>query len=218
MTIAQVSHQIHRRESHLWAIERAKEGVIPYCLKFKNLENRNKKADKLKHEIIELRIQYEQLKETTPKKEWYPNRKHSGRPRGSVGSITKYHCSDGSTVTQREIDKKRSEAYRKKYQDNPHPICEGFGGKRAEGTAHIIPQSRCKKIRKTELIWDLDNMFPASHAANKAIENPKGQEWKQLKNIDKCIQFMYEHDKDLYFKFESQGWQNHPIAKVKQNP
>jgi len=113
----------------------------------------------------------------------------------------KYLCSDGSKVTQAQIDRRRSEAYRIKYQDNPNPICEGFGKERAQGTAHIIPQARCKQIGKTELIWDTANMFPATHEANQAIENPKGTAWKQLKNLDYCLEYIFKHDRELWMKF-----------------
>lgn len=129
-----------------------------------------------------------------------------------VGNSNTWACSDGTRVTQKEINDNLTEAYRIKYTKGNSMTCEGCGGW-ADSSAHIIAKARCKQIRKTELIWNPDNFFPACFECNAAIENPKGQEWKTLKNIDQCIQFIYEHDKELYFKFEVQGWQ----AKVKPN-
>lgn len=128
---------------------------------------------------------------------WYPKKYSTNR--------NKYECSNGEKVTQRMIDRNRSEAYRKEHEENPTYWCEGCG-QLAQCHAHIIPQARCKSIRKTELIWDPKNWFQSCFKCNSAIENPKGEAWKKLKNIDRCIQFIYDHDPELFFKFESQGW------------
>lgn len=112
----------------------------------------------------------------------------------------KYHTSTGEQLTQRQIDLKRSWAYGNKHNDNPQYWCEGCGA-RAQCNAHIIPQARCKQLGKTELIWDWDNFFPACHSCNSAIENPKGEGWKNLKNIDYCLDFIKQHDHELYMKF-----------------
>lgn len=112
-------------------------------------------------------------------------------------------CSDGTRVTQAQIDQKYS-GHRAKLRHRT--ICQGCGKEPAVCNAHIIAKARCKKIGKTELIWNSDNMFQSCFKCNAAIETPKGHEWKRLKNIDTCIQFIYEHDKELYFKFEAQGW------------
>lgn len=206
MTIAQISKKIHRKKSHLWGIRKANEGNPTWVQAHKDPFKRNQTAKKLRDEIEMLEAQRQNLKETTPKSLWYPGYKRSGRHKGERNkpkSIV-YYCSNGETVTQAEIDKRRSEAYRIKYQDNHCPIDEGFREQRAQCTAHIIPQYRCKQLKKTELIWDIDNMFAATHESNRAIENPKGQEWKRLKNIQYCLNFIEKHDLELYAKFITQ--------------
>ena len=116
-----------------------------------------------------------------------------------------YLCSDGSRVTQAQIDRNRSKSYSLVYP-NQIQQCKGCGAQ-AQGSAHIIPQARCKQIHKTELIWKLGkfgepiNFFPACHECNAAIENPKGQEWKYLNNIAHCLKVIYEYDRELYNKF-----------------
>lgn len=117
-------------------------------------------------------------------------------------------CSDGTRVTQAEIN----EMLKQTYAEIDDCFCEGCG-EVGNSHAHIIAQARCKQLGKTELIWDRDNIFWSDFKCNAAIENPKGEAWKILRNIDQCIQFIYEHDKELYFKFEAQGWQ----AKIKEN-
>lgn len=115
-------------------------------------------------------------------------------------------CSSGKKVTQAEINRYRESAYNYQAQSTTVTKCHGCG-QPATCRAHIIAQARCKQLNKTELIWHLGNFFPSCFKCNSAIESPKGQEWKTLKNIDACIQFIYEHDKELYFKFEANGWQ-----------
>ncbi len=111
-------------------------------------------------------------------------------------------CSNGERVTNGQIKSRLSEAYKLKRAKQQTTHCEGFEGKGAAGFAHIIAQARCKQIGKTELIWDLDNFFPASFEANAAIENPKGVEtWIKLKNIDHCLEFIRLHDEELSMKF-----------------
>ena len=44
-------------------------------------------------------------------------------------------------------------------------------------------------------------MFAATHESNRAIENTKGEAWKKLKNIDRCLSFIKKHDIILYNKF-----------------
>lgn len=203
--ITKISHQIHKLESILFIITKAEIGEKPYSFCYKDPKQRERAKVKATKELAGLKAEREILKLTIPRENWYQKRKEfKGWPKGKKRvPKNSWLCSDGTRVTQKEIDKKRSEAYKLKYQDNPHPIDEGFREKRAECTAHIIAQSRCKKIGKTELIWDIDNMFPATFESNLAIENPKGDAWLKLHNKDYCLRFIQLHDAELFAKFES---------------
>ena len=119
-------------------------------------------------------------------------------------------CSDGTRVTQAEIDAKLTEAYRIEYTNGPSMTCEGCG-EWADSSAHIIAKSRCKQLHKTEFVWCPDNFFPACYSCNSAIESPKGGKWKVLRNLDKCMEFVRIHDKELFQKFLNNGYQ----AKIK---
>lgn len=112
-----------------------------------------------------------------------------------------YYCSDGSKVSEATIKKNLSKAYREKY-GSQFAICEGCGGQ-AQGSAHIIPKARCKSLKMTQLIWNPLNFFPACHVCNRAIENPKGEGWKQLRNKDECLNVIKQYDPELYEKFEA---------------
>lgn len=122
---------------------------------------------------------------------WYPKK---GLSRN------KYWTSDGVAYTQRQIDRKRSEAYIREHECGVTFWCEGCG-QLAQCHAHIIPQARCKQIRKTELIWNKNNWFKSCFRCNASIENPKGEAWKSLKNIQTCLQFIQQHDQELFQKF-----------------
>lgn len=201
--ITKISHQIHKREAILFIINKAEAGDKRYAMAYKDIGYRDKVKTKATKELNGLKKEREILRLATPKENWYPKRKEfKGWPKGKK-KPNRFYCSDGSTVSQAEIDKKRSEAYRIKYQDNPNPIDEGFKEQRAQCTAHIIAQARCKQLGKTELIWDIDNMFPATFESNQAIENPKGDAWLKLHNKNYCLNFIEKHDKELYAKFES---------------
>lgn len=200
--ITKISHQIHRCESILFIIDKAEKGEMPYLLNYKDPKYRDRVKEKKQKELDGLKKEREILKLSIPRELWYTKRKEfKGWPKGKKRTNT-FLCSDGTKVTQKEIDHNRSAAYKVKYRDNPHPIDEGFREKRAQCTAHIISQARCKQIGKTELIWDIDNMFPATFESNQAIENPKGEAWKKLHNITQCLAFIEKHDPILFAKFQ----------------
>jgi hypothetical protein len=113
-----------------------------------------------------------------------------------------YYTTSGERVSQATIDRRRSAAYREAYAGLPHPSCESCG-KRAEGSSHIVSQKRCKELRKSELIWDRINFYPACNLHNSAWESndtslpnyqrlmeilqkldPEGYEKRQIRKID----------------------------------
>ncbi len=194
--IRNLTQQIRRRKTMLYIIGQASKGNPAYLKAYPDPERRARRAIVLVKEIQELKTKREKIDKDLGIK----RSNTTGRPEGYFKAILAVD-SYGNTWTQKEIDKKRSEAYRIKYQDNPNPIDEGFREKRAQCTAHIIPQARCKQLGKTELIWDIDNMFAATFESNAAIENPKGQAWKKLHNKQYCLNFMQKHDPELYAKF-----------------
>jgi|SRR5690242_20964972 len=112
-----------------------------------------------------------------------------------------YYCSDGSRVSEATIKKRYSEAIQRAYVGSPQQVCRGCNQQPACGSAHTIARARLKQIHKTELIWDRRLFWPACHGCNRAIENPAGDEWKELKNISQLLPVIQEHDPDLYRKF-----------------
>lgn len=120
----------------------------------------------------------------------------------NVGTKNTFKCSDGTRVTQKYINEMRSHTYELMETVNPSIHCEGCLSEIAQGHAHIIPQARLKVIGKTELIWDGRCIFKACHECNAAIENPKGQAWKKLNNVERCMSFIAENDPELFIKFQ----------------
>lgn len=110
------------------------------------------------------------------------------------------YCSDGSRVSQATINARYYEARKEKYSGAIAFRCAGCG-QACNGSAHIIAQARCKVLHKTELIWNPKNFFPACEQCNRAIENPNGEAWKKLNNIEECLEFISIHDQELYMKF-----------------
>lgn len=119
-----------------------------------------------------------------------------------VGDSNTWLCSNGERVNQTQIKNNRQKAYDLKRTACNTIICQGCGDT-AVCFAHIIPQARCKQIGRTELIWALNNFFPSCYACNSAIENPKGQEWKALSNIEECLIVIEQNDHELYTKFQN---------------
>ena len=110
------------------------------------------------------------------------------------------YCSDGSRVTQTQINARYYEARKERYSGAIAYRCHGCG-QACNGSAHIIPQARCKVLHKTELIWDKANFFPACNSCNMALENPKGKKWKSLDNIQYCLDYLEKNDPELFMKF-----------------
>lgn len=109
-----------------------------------------------------------------------------------------YKTSNGGKVSQATINRRRSEAYKSFYHYTP--VCEGCGKVRAQGSAHLIPQMRCKHLNKTELIWDLTNIVPTCHKCNSVLESYKSEEVKKLLCYNVLLEFTATHDPERYQK------------------
>lgn len=108
--------------------------------------------------------------------------------------------STGERLTDAQIKQRYLASRKNKYEGSIAHRCEGCGAT-ATCSAHIIPQARLKQLHKAELIYNPKAYFPSCYKCNSAIENPKGQEWKELKNIDRCLFFILQHDPELHSKF-----------------
>jgi hypothetical protein len=108
--------------------------------------------------------------------------------------------STGERITDATIQARYSKMLRYRYEGCGRLKCEGCG-EYATCTAHIIAKARLKQLHKAELIYDPKASFPACYKCNLAIENPKGEAWKELKNKEYCLEFIEIHDPELYQKF-----------------
>lgn len=83
--------------------------------------------------------------------------------------MNKYFCSNGERVSQATIDRRRSEAYKKAYGDQPIQFCACR--ERAQGSSHIVSQQRCKHMHRTEMVWYRSNFYPACNRCNSRWES-----------------------------------------------
>src|SRR3954463_3101864 len=111
-----------------------------------------------------------------------------------------YFTSTGERISDATIKRRYAKSRSEKYLFGQSAICEGCGSK-AVCSAHIIAQARLKHLHKSELIYDQQAYFPACYACNQAIENPKGEAWKKLLNVEYCLEFIRIHDSELFLKF-----------------
>jgi hypothetical protein len=107
--------------------------------------------------------------------------------------VNKYLCSNGERVSQAVIDRRRSQTYRELYEGEPHPICHGCL-RRAEGSAHIIPQARAKQLGMTELCWLPINIFPSCTRCNGIAENVSSDAILELKNFETIKEVITRYD------------------------
>lgn len=108
--------------------------------------------------------------------------------------MNRAECEDGTMVSQGTIDRKRSEAYKKKHIGRPRPICGGCEQAMADDNGHIIAQARCKHLHKTNLIWDPNNMTDDCRTCHHVWENFKTGEWRKLKDVDIRVDYLLKHD------------------------
>jgi hypothetical protein len=102
-------------------------------------------------------------------------------------------CSNGERVTNVEIKKRLTAAYRLFDANNPSNYCQGCGAPR-NGHAHILPKAVCKHLGKTELIWDINNLFWACSDCNTIAENPASEAITRLLNYQQIKEYLQEHD------------------------
>lgn len=119
------------------------------------------------------------------------------KPIKKVGTKNTFLCSDGTRVTQAEINRRRNLCY--DMIDLLVDRCEGCGNK-SQGHAHIIPQARSKQLNKTELIWDFENIFPSCHNCNSIAENVSSIGITKLKNYPRIKAFLELHDRERFEK------------------
>lgn len=115
-----------------------------------------------------------------------------------VGTKNTFKCSDGMNVTQHDINDLRHQMY-EVLSRSSSAFCKGCGDW-AQGWAHIVPQSRCKKLGKTELIWSPENVFEACHSCNSIAENVSSSGITKLNNFQRIKAVLELHDPERFAK------------------
>lgn len=125
-----------------------------------------------------------------------------------ISKTNTYLCSDGSKLTQSQINQKYIETC-KMIDLAREPICETCGrGDRPLSHSHIISQKRCKEIGKADLISDENNILlecfepPASNSTycHNIWEYGSMEDKKQSKTWLYKLAYIKEHDPEQYQK------------------
>lgn len=140
----------------------------------------------------------------------YDDRVKRGSQIKSISSKKQYRCSDGSMVSQVDIKWKLLITTDKIKQTRPL-ICQGTGRSDIPlSFSHTISQDRCKKLGKTELIWDEDNIEVESFEAPTSNPTAAHNIWEvgsiekklTLLNIDRKLQYIAQHDPETFAKYK----------------
>lgn len=105
-----------------------------------------------------------------------------------------------SKYSQSVINRRLSDAYKRKHVGNPNPICEGCGQAYADDNDHTISQRRCKEIGLPELIWNSQNIVSSCRQCHQEWENYKSGKWLDHINAPERMAFIKRYDMETYNK------------------
>lgn len=120
----------------------------------------------------------------------------------------KYKCSDGTLVTQSQINRKYAETCKQIDQTRP-AVCQGSGRSDVPlSHSHTIPRARCKELGKTELIWDPDNIELEGYEEPTSKPTMAHNIWEtgsvlqkyHLLNFQRKLSYIKIHDPQTYQK------------------
>lgn len=108
-----------------------------------------------------------------------------------------YYDSDGKLYNQRQINSKLSRE-RKGFMESY--ICQCCWKNQTNDLDHTIDQKTCKRLHKTELIWDEDNTSWSCRSCHIVWENFKSGKFQHHKNVVKRMLYIKEHDPEGFQK------------------
>lgn len=126
----------------------------------------------------------------------------------SISNKGKFHCSDGTIVSQVEIKRRYAETCDKIKQTRPQ-ICQGSGRSDVPlSFSHTISQADCKSLGKTELIWNEDNIEIEGFEAPTSRPEMAHNIWEvgtidqkiMLLNFERKLNYIERHDPEGYIK------------------
>lgn len=121
------------------------------------------------------------------------------KPIRNVSSTKKFTCSDGTKVSQSQINARLAKI----------PSKNGFD------KDHTISQQRCKQLHKTELIWDIENIEYSTRQIHEEWERYHSGIFEEHKNVIKRMRYVKKHDPEM-FKKRLDRISNYKILKALQ--
>lgn len=141
-----------------------------------------------------------------------PQRKNKKCNIRNISKLNSYKCSDGSKVTQSEINRRYVDTCTRIKQER-EPICQGTGRTDLPlSFSHTISRKRCKEIGRTELIWadgniEIESYTPPgsnSEAAHNIWDAGNLEKKKTLLNFDRKLEYIKENDYEQYVKLSNE--------------
>ena len=129
------------------------------------------------------------------------------KPKNRIGGASaknKYRCGNGQMVTQAEIIA-NYRITQERILNTRIAVCQGTGRTDLPlSFSHTISRARCKKIGKTELIWDENNIevesMGSSDSAHEIWEHGDLQSKTSLINFKRKLDYIELHDQETYKK------------------
>ncbi len=115
-----------------------------------------------------------------------------------ITKVNAYTCSDRKRVTQDTIDRNYSLALRGKHAGCTVFVCNGCRREAAVHNDHTIARTRCKKIHKTELIWNPLNFENSCAKCHNEWETFKNGKYIEHLNYNKRMRFLEKFDGEGY--------------------
>lgn len=136
------------------------------------------------------------------------DKKKKSKSLSSVSTKNRYRCSDGTLVSQVEINRNLRQVY--KFIDSSRErCCQGCNNyTKPLSHSHIISVARCKELGKAELIYDEDNLEIECFGAPSSNPTECHNIWesgdleikKSLLNFNRKLQYIKINDPETYRK------------------
>lgn len=114
-----------------------------------------------------------------------------------------YECSDGTRITQKELDMRIRSA---KIRKGKKLKCTALGDDYDFDThgpldwSHTISVERCKELGKSELSYDLNNMVCECRASHMDWESYKSGDFQMAMNVIGRMRYLKERDPEGFEK------------------
>lgn len=130
-----------------------------------------------------------------------PKKEYNGISK--IGTTNVFYSSDGRRHNQQQVNAQITKCYASMDEEAGQKIyyCSAYPGlDDIIDHDHTVAKARCKVLRKTELIWDPENIVYSSRKAHKEWESYQSGEFIKHKNFETRMAFTKLHDPEGFEK------------------